>query len=105
MENKERRRGPKEKPVPQKNSAEYTAAEQMRLARQNAGKTLSDTGRALECHPQYLSQVETGRKPVSLSLARQYEQLFGYQPGQIIKTVFEHPHKRRKRQEPPKGGK
>jgi transcriptional regulator with XRE-family HTH domain len=105
MEKKEpRRRGPKEKPVPQKNSGEYTAAELMRTARQKAGKTLSETGRELECNPQYLNQVERGRKPVSLSIARQYEQLFGQEPGQIIKTIYERPHKRRNQQEPPKKG-
>ena len=97
MENKEsRRRGPKERPVPQKNPEEHSAAERMRIARQKAGKTLSDTARALDCHPRYLSHVETGKKPVSLSIARQYEQLFGQEPGQIIKTIYERPHKRPK---------
>lgn len=48
MKDKEpRRRGPKEKPVPQKKIEEYTTAERMRLARQNAGKTLSDAAREL----------------------------------------------------------
>lgn len=95
------RRGRKEKPVPQKCPDEYTAAERMRLARQSAGKSLSEVGRDLGYSYQYLSQVEVGRRPLNKRLAKQYERLFGCVPGQIVNTIFERPHKSRKRQEPP----
>jgi DNA-binding XRE family transcriptional regulator len=100
-----RRRGPKERPVPQKNPKDYSAAERMRLTRQKAGKTLSETARELGGYnPRYLSYVETGKMPASLSIARQYEQLFGAKPGKITGTIFERPHNRRNQQEPLKRG-
>jgi len=100
-EYEKKRRGPKEKPVPQKSPDEYTAAERMRLARQNAGKNLSETARELHYHPNSLSYVERGIIPVSKKLASQYERLFNCEPGQIINTVYERPRKGKKQQEPP----
>ncbi|SRR6266487_2917642 len=96
-----KRRGPKEKPVPQKSPGEYTAAERMRIARQNSGKTLSDTARELHYTPQQLSYVERGIFPVSKKLASQYERLFDCEPGQIINSVYERPRRGKKQQEPP----
>ena len=93
-----KRRGRRERSVPQRQQEEYTAAERMRLARQNSGKTLVETGKELGYNPHYLSYVESGIKPVNRRLARQYEQLFQSEPGQIVKTVFERPRKSRKQQ-------
>jgi transcriptional regulator with XRE-family HTH domain len=90
--------GRKEKPVSQKSPGEYTAAELMRIARQNAGKTLKETGRDLQITSRHLSYVESGSRPVTKRLARQYEQLFNCEPGQIANTVFERPRKSNKRQ-------
>jgi transcriptional regulator with XRE-family HTH domain len=102
MKDKEpKRRGPKEKPVPERKSGEYNAAEQMRLARQQSGKTLSEAAERLHYTSQHLSRVETGRIPITKRLARQYEQLFGREPGKIVNTVFERPRKSRKQQKPP----
>lgn len=58
------------------------------------------TLRSVEYSPRHLSHVETGIFPASNKLARQYERLFGCEPGQIVNTVFERPRKPRKRQKP-----
>jgi ribosome-binding protein aMBF1 (putative translation factor) len=97
------RSGPTEKPVPQKKPEEYTTTERMRLARQRSGKTLQETASELECNSIFLSNVERGNHPVSKKLAKQYERLFGCEPGQITGTIYERPRRSRKQQEPPTG--
>jgi transcriptional regulator with XRE-family HTH domain len=96
-----KRRGRKEKQIPPKNFGEYTTAELMRMTRQNAGKTLSETGNELGYNPQYLSEIEVGRHRINKRMARQYEGLFGCELGKIVNTIYERPHKGKKQQEPP----
>lgn len=99
-ENEQKRRGRKEKAVPQKSPNEYNAAERMRLARRNSGKSLAETGKELQYHPRHLGEVERGERAATRGLARQYEQLFGCEPGQIVNTVYEQPRKKWTRREP-----